>query len=205
MSEEVMEDTQVCGTCLRRKPESEFAEGRKDCLACEPDGPSVISRLKNPGHEQCRTCRKHFRSNDLYEGQCVDCEISTTPKEIKKLVAELKRSQPDPNKLRYSKAKENTLMMKYGITWRSYVWMHKKQRWVCAICGELESVNAKVFSIRKKSLSVDHNHETNAIRGLLCNECNTGLGKFKDKVSLLRRAISYLCDPPCRDVRRIRK
>lgn len=38
MSEEVMEDTQVCGTCLRRKPESEFAEGCDSCLKCKPEG-----------------------------------------------------------------------------------------------------------------------------------------------------------------------
>lgn len=37
MSEEVMEDTQVCGTCLRRKPESEFAYGHTDCRICRPD------------------------------------------------------------------------------------------------------------------------------------------------------------------------
>jgi len=44
----------------------------------------------------------------------------------------------------------------------------------------------------KRELSVDHNHETNKIRGLLCNHCNIGLGNFKDSTTLLSLAIEYL-------------
>jgi len=55
----------------------------------------------------------------------------------------------------------------------------------CAICG----INAEELS---KKLSVDHNHETNQVRGLLCNSCNLGLGQFKDSVVFLSYAIEYL-------------
>ncbi len=41
-------------------------------------------------------------------------------------------------------------------------------------------------------LSVDHCHKTNVVRGLLCNECNSGLGKFKDNIDVMASAISYL-------------
>jgi hypothetical protein len=41
-------------------------------------------------------------------------------------------------------------------------------------------------------LSVDHNHETGAFRGLLCPTCNTGLGHFHDNVTFCLRAASYL-------------
>lgn len=41
-------------------------------------------------------------------------------------------------------------------------------------------------------LSVDHNHKSNKIRGLLCLNCNAGLGNFRDNITLLKKAISYL-------------
>ena len=55
----------------------------------------------------------------------------------------------------------------------------------CAICG----TDAKEF---KKALSVDHNHVTKKIRGLLCVNCNVGLGHFKDSMSNLHRALLYI-------------
>lgn len=43
-----------------------------------------------------------------------------------------------------------------------------------------------------KSAYVDHCHETNEVRGLLCQKCNSGLGMFGDKVSNVQRAVAYL-------------
>lgn len=42
------------------------------------------------------------------------------------------------------------------------------------------------------SLSVDHCHSENKVRGLLCMNCNLGLGKFKDDLNLLQKAQAYL-------------
>lgn len=61
----------------------------------------------------------------------------------------------------------------------------ERQNFSCAICREFAQEN-------KKRLSVDHNHETNQIRGLLCTYCNVGLGYFKDNPRLLAEAIKYL-------------
>jgi hypothetical protein len=41
-------------------------------------------------------------------------------------------------------------------------------------------------------LCVDHSHRTGKVRGLLCIECNTGLGRFEDKLQILINAIHYL-------------
>lgn len=51
----------------------------------------------------------------------------------------------------------------------------------CAICGKKDC-----------SLVVDHCHKTSMVRGILCSECNLGLGKFKDDVLLLEFARIYL-------------
>lgn len=55
----------------------------------------------------------------------------------------------------------------------------------CRICGTHQSE-------LKAALCVDHCHKTGKVRGLLCHECNTGIGKFKDDKDLLIRAIEYL-------------
>jgi len=44
----------------------------------------------------------------------------------------------------------------------------------------------------KRHLALDHDHETDQIRGYLCWNCNLGLGHFKDNEELLQRAIEYL-------------
>lgn len=53
----------------------------------------------------------------------------------------------------------------------------------CAICGKVEE-NCK--------LALDHDHETNEARGLLCRHCNMGLGFFRDNSGLLDKAMEYL-------------
>jgi hypothetical protein len=64
--------------------------------------------------------------------------------------------------------------------------LREEQQGCCAICGTPEAQSPK------KRLHVDHNHETHAVRGLLCSRCNTGLGQFKDDPNRLRAAIEYL-------------
>lgn len=50
----------------------------------------------------------------------------------------------------------------------------------CQICGETTK------------LHLDHDHNTNKIRGMLCHKCNRALGFFKDNPKLLRKAADYL-------------
>lgn len=76
-------------------------------------------------------------------------------------------------------------LRKYGMTVASYAAMHRTQNGKCKICREPERVPGK-------RLSIDHNHSTGVVRGLLCNRCNIGVGKFLDNPKLLRRAAGYL-------------
>lgn len=80
---------------------------------------------------------------------------------------------------------------KYGLTAEAYAAILKAQGGVCAICKEPQSaVNGP--SGKVTDFHVDHCHSTNRVRGLLCNQCNRGIGLFQDSPSLLRRAAAYL-------------
>lgn len=85
--------------------------------------------------------------------------------------------------------KNITLKKTYGITLEEYNAILLKQHGVCAICGkpEIATRGGKLLA-----LSVDHDHATNQIRGLLCESCNIGLGNFKEDVPTLLSAIKYV-------------
>lgn len=70
----------------------------------------------------------------------------------------------------------------YGITAEQYEALGKR----CHVCGAAKSEG------KRPRLQVDHCHDTNLIRGLLCQGCNVGLGNFKHDKALLRKAIAYL-------------
>lgn len=82
---------------------------------------------------------------------------------------------------------------KYGISLQDYDAMIAIQNGKCAICGEAESIRSKL----KKDdtpvrLSIDHDHETGEVRGLLCRRCNAGIGCFRDDPKIIRSALLYL-------------
>lgn len=81
------------------------------------------------------------------------------------------------------------LKTKYNITLEQYDEMFEKQNGNCAICGLPELM---------KRLSVDHDHETGEVRGLLCQSCNGLLGLAKDNQEILFDSINYL-DKYCKE------
>jgi len=76
-------------------------------------------------------------------------------------------------------------LKKYGLTHQEYDQLLRNQEWKCAICGG-------------EPEAVDHDHETGVVRGLLCIECNAGIGLFADSRDRLHSAIRYLTSPPAR-------
>lgn len=53
----------------------------------------------------------------------------------------------------------------------------------CPIC--LDNVNGSYARL-------DHSHQTGNVRGWLCDNCNTAIGKLKENVDVLQRAIDWL-------------
>ncbi len=98
----------------------------------------------------------------------------------------LNKNQRNFNKSQKGKVLERNkhLKKKYSMDIGVYNNMLSKQNNVCAIC--------KNKCKKNKNLSVDHSHSTGNIRGLLCNDCNVGLGFFQDNILLLESAKNYL-------------
>lgn len=76
------------------------------------------------------------------------------------------------------------LRSRYGLSPEDFNRMLDEQGGVCAICGTVDA--------KGRPLHVDHDHATGAVRGLLCHQCNNGLGSFRDQVALMEKAIAYL-------------
>lgn len=79
--------------------------------------------------------------------------------------------------------RERAWKANHGLTSEQYIEMYKEQDGRCAIC--------KCY-VAEKPLSIDHDHNTGKIRGLLCSNCNAGLGLLGDSVDNLQNAVSYL-------------
>lgn len=76
------------------------------------------------------------------------------------------------------------LRVQYGLTPEAFKIIFINQNRICAICGTTD------WGIQGPT--VDHDHKTGKIRGILCHICNKALGSFKDSPVLLRIAINYL-------------
>ena len=117
--------------------------------------------------------------------------------ERKAALAEYKREYRKTHKEKISKQrrdyrknnpgyeKDRLLRYFYGISKEQYNELYIIQKGCCSICGRHQSEF-------KKSLFVDHDHETGKVRGLLCYSCNTILGMAHDNIDLLKNTIDYL-------------
>jgi hypothetical protein len=78
----------------------------------------------------------------------------------------------------------------YSIGRGDYDRLYEAQGGVCALC--------QVATGKARRLSVDHDHTTGEVRGILCRPCNDMLGHGRDQVAFFERVIWYLVSPPAR-------
>ena len=75
-------------------------------------------------------------------------------------------------------------MRHYGITKIQFDEILSKQNGVCAIC--------KGSVVGKRKCHIDHDHSNNKVRGILCQDCNLGIGRLKENIDIFNFAINYL-------------
>jgi len=128
--------------------------------------------------EETKTLDKFNKRSASKDGLSSRCKVCLNTKAM-----HVRTNRPDTTRGHNLKKRFNMSIADYNI-------IFLKQKGRCAICNEAEtSVDTKG---KVKWLSVDHNHSTGDIRGLLCNSCNTGIGLLGDSQSVLKSAIKYL-------------
>ncbi len=116
---------------------------------------------------------------------CIDCGVKLEGSNIVWIGPQSKRARCNNCQAaqRIIENRAGNLMYKYGVTVEEYNKMFEFQQGGCAICRQAQP---------EKNLAVDHNHETDEIRGLLCFKCNIILGHLNDDEDLLWKIAEYL-------------
>lgn len=153
-------------------------KGRVKCRTCVRErngsiGPAMKDRTHCPsGHPYDDENTRTRTSKGKTFRVCITCERARQKA--------AKRAKADADPLYH---RGLWLKYAYGMTLDQYDELLESQGGVCAACRGTCS---------KEYLSVDHDHETGEVRGLLCSTCNLALGYVKDSVDLMRSLIAYL-------------
>lgn len=137
----------------------------KICNKCFSEKPNKEFGVNNRFNDnRMRTCKKCYSAQR---------KANYTPEKGRVAWSKNKYSKPE-------NAETRRLMSAYGITKEFRDYMIKVAGGKCEIC------------LREIKLVVDHDHDTGAIRGMICSTCNRGLGHFNDNVELLTQALRYM-------------
>lgn len=148
------------------------------CLICYRQR-NILRSEANDKNRTCITCRK-LLSDDKY-----------TKNELNKKWRTCRTCKKEYQQKRKEYSKNARLIAEYGITIDEYNLMLKKQKGLCAICGNIETKTHHKNNLIME-LSVDHCHETKKVRALLCSKCNLILGNAMDDINILIKSIKYL-------------
>lgn len=144
----------------------------------------------------CKTClllrpiTQFTKNRAMKDNLCADCKTCAHIKYHKWANANLEKLSQYARDFRtrnpgYDKRTRSKRSYMYDITQEELDILLTEQKGMCAICGGPPNQG-------KSMLSIDHDHKTKKVRGLLCNNCNVALGFFNDDSTLLHKAADYL-------------
>lgn len=155
-------------------------------------------RRSQQTHKTCTTCKRHKvtaefrpRGNGL-RSSCKVCENDLQrdyqQRKSRERTEQLEQGIPVEKRRASSRVRGIHL---FGLSDDEFKRVSMAQNDSCSICGNPP---------RRTRLSIDHNHTTGEVRGLLCDLCNTMLGHARDDTAVLQAAIDYLTNPPLRGI-----
>lgn len=154
-----------CKTCGSRFIAKHNGEGYCSEI-CREVG---YEKTRLAGREAAR--RRYYENKQAHKLECAWCESSFESESKVKYCSDQCRRESVAHRARLNA---------YGLSKRQYEVLVERSGGLCEICRE------------KEAQHIDHCHDTGAVRGLLCQQCNHGLGNFQDRVALLNRASEYL-------------
>lgn len=158
------------------RPYSEFPRTARICNRCHEMKPMASFYTQPMGR---KAVERGWRPRE--RGDCRTC--------YKKRTTEWQKKNPDKARVI---GRRTFLLCNYGITPEMYDLLLLEQGGGCAICGT-HSVGKRWKNGR---FHIDHDPTTGKVRGLLCSNCNLGLGQYRHTPKLLRKAARYLEKPP---------
>jgi hypothetical protein len=186
----VLIDKKQCTKCKNFKIFSDFHKYSKSpdgykhfCKTCVKEYDQIENepnlafpkKYNKDGKIHCRHCGEYFEESQMKQSKVGMYKGLTYCLECAPLLSHIRK------------------VRSYGITLEQYHQMLEDQDYSCKICGLKESTY-------RKRLSIDHDHKCcpgtkscgKCIRGLLCSQCNSGLGSAKDSIEILQKMIEYL-------------
>jgi hypothetical protein len=167
---------------------SSYMEEKVKCSNCPETRPSEFHKNKarsNGFNNRCKACIKAFNKphpispeqRKIYNQNY----IKAHPERAKAARRKWYKTHRD------KKAAENRIqrLRQAGVTPREFDAKLQKQENRCGICGRHKTEF-------KRAMDADHDHETKKFRGILCGNCNRGLGMFMDSLEILEKAVTYL-------------
>lgn len=188
----------VCNERLAREG------GKATCCECDPHEGCTLGMKPYPGKfipvdrlpeatKKCTLCKKELpidnfslkkNSKSSYSVNCDKCRKS--PMRIWDSLNTEKSKERRKRYIKSGNARAGRLTRRYGVSIKEYSEILASQNNVCAICSSLEPKG------RYSSFNIDHDHKTGKVRGLLCSNCNMGIGSFREDVEVIKKVISYL-------------
>jgi hypothetical protein len=165
-----------CGASLREKDETY-------CSSCKSQRNKAFMAKKLAENTTCRDCGKERTGSSPY--RCIDCQTEY----VRQWRANRSPEKSEADRL---SQRANDLFRKYGLTQEQFNTMWSEQDGKCAICDRELVLSMGRSDNKDGHAHVDHNHETGAIRGILCNHCNVGMGYFFDSKDFLLAAVDYI-------------
>ena len=144
-----------------------ISDSTRMCTICK----EIFPLTENFFHKK-RNMKNGFAS------QCKSCTSEYSKKQYEKTGKKWYK------KIGKTTQRENRIKRQYGIAINEFNKILKKQNNKCASCGKL--------FLSEYDTYIDHDHKTEKVRGLLCNNCNTGIGFLGDDIKGVKAALNYL-------------
>lgn len=148
----------------------------------QEENPVVYKNTKTYLGVECMRCNStlHYKST----GGCVKCTQTEAREAYRRFPDAIKSKRRDYYSNNKDTHRNTVLLSTYGISLEEYNQILSKQGNACAIC--------KLRCSTGRNLCVDHDHSSGVVRGLLCLNCNRGIGNMRDDPTLLTRAANYI-------------